>query len=101
MVENLLQDMDLRQGKAWPYDPKGIISNRRKKNKSTPYMHETRPFIEWRANLENWPFLSQMETDSSATREKEDTASTREAGKEQVEEAGASGEDAPHFKRQK
>ena len=85
MVEKLLQAMDLRQGKAWPYDPKGIISNRRKKNKSTPYIHETRPFIEWRANLEKWPLLSQMETDSSTIGEKTDTASTREVGKKQVE----------------
>ena len=87
VVEKLLQDMDLRQGKAWPYDSKGIISNRRKRNKSTPYMHEMMPFIEWQANLENWPFLSQMETDSFATGEKTDAASTREVGKEKVEEA--------------
>ena len=64
-------------------------------------MHETRPFIEWRANLENWPLLSQMDIDSSAKGEKTDAASTREAGKEQVEEAGASGVCSPPFKRQK
>ena len=73
--------MDLRQGKAWPYDPKGIISNKRKKIKSTAYAHEIRPFIEWRANIDTWPLLSQMETNSSATGEKGDIASTQEAGK--------------------
>ena len=74
IVETLLKGMDLRQGKAWPYDPKGIISNKRRKMKSTAYAHKSKHFIEWRANLDTWPLLSQMETDSSATGEKGDTA---------------------------
>ena len=74
--------MDFRQGKAWPYDPRGIISNRRRRNKSTPYAHETRPFIEWRDNLETWPLLSQMEIDSSATGEEEEDVNKGRGGEE-------------------
>ena len=42
-----------------------------------------------------------METDSYATGEKTNAASTREDSKEQVEEVGASGVHSPPFKRQK
>ena len=72
-VENLLQGMDLVEGKAWPYDLKGILSNRKRKIKSTAYVHETRPFIEWRANLDTWPLASQMEVESSTAEGRGDT----------------------------
>ena len=96
IVEKLLQGMDLRYGKTWPYDPWEIISNRRKRNKSTPYAHESRPFIEWRANLETWPLISQVETDSSATREGGEVSRGQEE-----EEVGLSGIGSPLHKKQK
>ena len=95
IIEKLLQGMDLRQGNTWPYDPREIISNRRRRDKSTPYAHESRPFIEWRANLETWPLISQMETDSSATRER------GEANRGQEEEVGSSGTSFPLRKKKK
>ena len=97
IVEKLLQGMDLRQGKTWPYDPWEIISNKRKRNKSTPYAHESRPFIEWRDNLETWPLISQMEIDSSTTGEGEDI----NRGQEEEEEVGPSGVGSPLRKKQK
>ena len=96
IVEKMLQGLDLRLGKGWAYDPREIISNKRKRNKSTPYIHEARPFMEWRANLETWPLVSQMETDSSATGEEEDVNKGRGG-----EEAGTSGASSPLRKKQK
>ena len=87
----LLQGMDLIQGKSWPYDPKGILSNRKRKIKSTAYVHETRPFIEWRANLDTWPLDSQMEAESSVAEGRGDTASAGTKRKGHKDEAGASG----------
>ena len=57
-------------------------------------MHEPRPFMEWRANLEIWPLVSQMETDSSATGEEENV--NKDTG---GEEAGTSGAVPPHKKQ--
>ena len=57
-------------------------------------MHEPRPFMEWRANLEIWPLVSQMETDSYATGEEEDV--NKGTGRE---EAGTSGAVPPHKKK--
>lgn len=90
-MEMLLQGMDLLQGKVWPYDPKGILSNRKRKIKLIAYVHETRPFIEWRANLDTWPLDAQMETESSAAKGRGDTASAEIERKGQEDEASASG----------
>ena len=87
--------MDLRQGKTWAYDPQEIISNRRKRNRSAPYVHEPRPFIEWKANMETWPLISQMEIDSSTRGEEEGI------NKGQEEEVGPSGAGSPARKKQK
>ena len=74
-MEKLLQEMDLLQGKVWPYNPKGVLSNRKRKIKSTTYVHETRPFIEWRANLDTWNLDAQMEVESSTAEGKGKNAS--------------------------
>ena len=79
-------------GKVWPYDLKGILSNRKRKIRSTAYVHETRPFIEWRANLDTWPLASQMEAESSAAEGRGDTASTGIGRKGQIDEADFSEE---------
>lgn len=94
IVEKMFQGLDLRLGKGWAYDPREIISNKIKRNKSAPYMHEPRPFMEWRANIEIWPLISQMETDSSATGEEEDV--NKGTG---GEEEGTSGAVSPHKKQ--
>ena len=93
IVKKLLQGMDLRQGQAWAYDPREIISNRRKRNRSAPYVHEPRPFIEWKANMEIWPLISQMEIDLSTTGEEE------YINKGQEEEVGPSGAGSPAHKK--
>jgi hypothetical protein len=38
----------------WHYDPHGIISEMRVKNKNAPYVHEPRPEIEQFANRTEW-----------------------------------------------
>ena len=90
-VETLLQGMDLIQVKAWSYDPKWILSNRKRKINLTAYVHETRPFIEWRANLDTWPLDAQMEAESSAAEGRGDNASTEIEKKGQANELGTLG----------
>ena len=51
--------------------------------------------MEWKANMEIWPLVSQMETDSSATGEEEGI------NKGQEEEVGPSGIGSPSHKKQK
>ena len=79
-------------GKVWPYDPKGILSNRKRNIRSTAYFHETMPFIEWRANLDTWPLASQMEAESSATEGRDNTASAGTGRKGQTNKANFSEE---------
>ena len=90
-MEKLLQEMDLLQGKVWPYDPKGVLSNRKRKIKSTAYVHETRPFIEWRANLDTWPLDAQMEAESSAAEGRGDNLSMETEYQVHVGVSGVSG----------
>ena len=66
----MLREINLPKGDVWNYDPKGFLTSRKKKIKSTAYMHETRPFIEWKANLDAWPLDAQMEAEPSATEAK-------------------------------
>ena len=87
-VEKFLQGMDLPQEKFWPYEPKGFLSSRKRKIKSTADTHETRPFIEWRANLDTWPLYAKMEAESSAAEGKGDNVSI---GTEEQAQAGTSG----------
>ena len=79
--------MDLVLGKVWPYDPKGILSNRKRNIRSTTCVHDTRPFIEWRANLDTWPLASQMEAKSSVAEGRGDTASEGIGRKGKTDEA--------------
>ena len=79
-------------GKVWLHDPKGIISNRKRNIRSTAYVHETRPFIEWRANLDTWPLASQMQDEYSTAEGRGDTASSSIGKKGKINEANFSEE---------
>jgi hypothetical protein len=50
----LLKEMKFPTSFVWHYDPYGIISDMRLKNKTGPYAHEPRPEIEKFANQTEW-----------------------------------------------
>jgi hypothetical protein len=45
-VDRLLKEMKFFVSFAWHYDPCGIISEMRIKNKNIPYVHTSRPEVE-------------------------------------------------------
>jgi hypothetical protein len=49
-----LKGMNFSTSFIWRYDPHGIISNMRVKNRNTPYIHEPKPDIEKFANQAVW-----------------------------------------------
>ena len=53
-ADRLLREMKLMSSFPWHYDPHGIISDMRIKNKNAPYVHEPRPEIEKFANQVEW-----------------------------------------------
>jgi hypothetical protein len=53
-ADKLLREMKFLTSFTWQYDPCGIISEMRVKNKNAPYAHEPRPEIERFANLTEW-----------------------------------------------
>ena len=53
-ADKLLKDMKFPTSFVWHYDPYGIISDMRLKNKTGPYAHEPRPEIEKFANQTEW-----------------------------------------------
>jgi hypothetical protein len=53
-ADKLLREMKFLTSFAWHYDPCGIISEMRVKNKNAPYAHEPRPEIERFANQTEW-----------------------------------------------
>ena len=55
LVEEFLKKMEFQKGDVWHYDPKGIISQRRKNIKASTYEHEPRTGVEWKANSDSWP----------------------------------------------
>jgi hypothetical protein len=42
----MLREMEFSMSFPWHYDPYGIISEMRVKNKNIPYVHEARPEVE-------------------------------------------------------
>ena len=50
----MLKEMKFTHNFTWSYDPLGIISKKRPKNKSTPYIHTHRPEIEQFMNQPDW-----------------------------------------------
>jgi hypothetical protein len=53
-ADKLLREMKFPTSFTWHYDPHGIISDMRVKNKNAPYAHEPRPEIERFANQVEW-----------------------------------------------
>jgi hypothetical protein len=53
-ADRLLKEMKFITSFPWHYDPHGIISEMRVKNKNAPYVHEARPEIEKYANQTDW-----------------------------------------------
>jgi hypothetical protein len=53
-ADRLLREMKFITSFPWHYDPHGIISEMRVKNKNAPYVHEPRPEIEKYANQIDW-----------------------------------------------
>jgi hypothetical protein len=52
--DRLLKEMKFFMSFTWHYDPCGIISKMRVKNKNIPYVHESRPEVEEFANQTVW-----------------------------------------------
>jgi len=53
-ADKLLKEMNFSTSFTWHYDPYGIISEMRVRNKTAPYAHEPRPEIEKFANQTEW-----------------------------------------------
>jgi hypothetical protein len=53
-ADKLLKEMKFVTSFTWHYDPCGIISEMRVKNKNIPYVHESRPEVEKFANQTVW-----------------------------------------------
>jgi len=53
-VDKMLKEMEFRLSFTWSYDPCGIISKLGVENKSTHYIHTSRPEIEQYANKPEW-----------------------------------------------
>ena len=50
----MLKEMKLFTSFTWHYDPCGIISEMRVRNKNIPYVHESKPEIEKFTNQTVW-----------------------------------------------
>jgi hypothetical protein len=53
-ADRILKGMNFSTSFIWCYDPHGIISDMRVKNRNTPYTHEPKPDIEKFANQVVW-----------------------------------------------
>jgi hypothetical protein len=53
-ADRILKEMKFSTSFVWHYDPHGIISDMRVKNKNAPYVHESKPEIEKFANQAVW-----------------------------------------------
>jgi hypothetical protein len=53
-ADRMLREMKFFMRFPWHYDPCGIISEMRVKNKNIPYVHEARPKVEKFANQTVW-----------------------------------------------
>jgi hypothetical protein len=62
-ADRLLKEMKFFMSFTWHYDPCGIISEMRIKNKNIPYVHESRPEVEKFANQTGWEPNTLVETE--------------------------------------
>jgi hypothetical protein len=62
-ADRLLKEMKFFMSFTWHYDPCGIISEMRIKNKNISYVHESRPEIEKFANQTRWEPNTLVETE--------------------------------------
>jgi predicted nucleic acid-binding protein len=53
-ADQILREMKFSLSFRWHYDPCGIISEMRVRNKNIPYVHESKPEIEKFANQTVW-----------------------------------------------
>jgi hypothetical protein len=53
-ADRMLWEMKFFMRFTWHYDPCGIISEIRVKNKNIPYVHEARPEVEKFTNQTTW-----------------------------------------------
>ena len=53
-ADRILKEMKFSMSFIWHYDPHGIISDMRVKNKNSPYAHKPKPEIEKFANQTVW-----------------------------------------------
>ena len=53
IVEGLLGAMNFRKGQKENYDPHHVVSEKRKKNRSSPYQHQPNPILEKIENKES------------------------------------------------
>jgi hypothetical protein len=61
-ADNLLKQMNFTQSFTWNYDPFGVISELRVKQKSTPYAHIHKPEVEKYMNQTDWQENTLLET---------------------------------------
>jgi hypothetical protein len=62
-ADRLLKEMKFFVSFIWHYDPYGIISKMRVKNKNLPYIHTPKPEIENFANQTNWELNTLVEVE--------------------------------------
>ena len=53
-ADKILKEMKFNTNFIWNYDPSGIITDMRTKNKSSPYAHTLKPKIEKYVNQTKW-----------------------------------------------
>jgi hypothetical protein len=62
-ADNLLKQMSFTQSFTWTYDPFGVISELRVKQRSTPYAHIQKPEVEKYMNQTEWQENTLLETE--------------------------------------
>jgi hypothetical protein len=62
-ADNLLKQMRFTQSSTWAYDPFGVISELRVKQRSTPYAHTQKPEVEKYMNQTEWQENTLLETE--------------------------------------
>jgi hypothetical protein len=65
-ADQMLREMKFFMSFPWHYDPCGIISEMRVKNKNIPYVHEARPEVEKFANQTVWEPNTLVEVEQQA-----------------------------------
>jgi hypothetical protein len=70
-ADRMLKEMKFFTSFTWHYDPYGIISEMRVKNKNVPYAHESKPEIEKFANQIEWELDTLMDVEQQGEVEKQ------------------------------